>query len=75
MLRAIFPQATFISKEPAIHAPVNLQSLELISEVAALIDSGATNNFISLQVISVSKSGPVRFSDRNLRNRNRNRLP
>jgi hypothetical protein len=51
MLRAIFPQAAFIPKEPAVHAPVNLRSLELISEVAALIDSGATDNFISPQVI------------------------
>jgi hypothetical protein len=51
MLRAIFPQAAFIPKEPAVHAPVKLRSLELISEVAALIDSGATDNFISPQVI------------------------
>ena len=54
MLRAIFPQAAFLSKEPkesAVHAPVNLRSLKLISEIAALIDSGATDNFISPQVI------------------------
>src|SRR6202521_2284228 len=51
MLRAMFPQAAFLPKEPAVHAPVNLRSLELISEVAALIDSGATDNFISPQVV------------------------
>src|ERR1700692_228723 len=51
MLRAIFPQAAFLPAEPAVHAPVNLRSLELISEVAALIDSGATDNFISPQVV------------------------
>ena len=54
MLRAVFPQATFLSKEPkesTVHAPVNLRSLKIIFEVAALIDSGATDNFILPQVI------------------------
>jgi hypothetical protein len=55
MLRAIFPQATFLPKEPAIHAPVNLRSLALISEVAALINSGATDNFTSPQVVQCFK--------------------
>src|SRR3981189_333248 len=51
MLRALFPQAIFIPKERSIHAPVNLRSLSLISEVDALVDSGATDNFISPAVI------------------------
>jgi hypothetical protein len=51
MLRAMFPQAAFLPKEPAVHAPINLQSLELIFEIAALINSGATDNFISPQVV------------------------
>ena len=51
MLRALFPQAAFIPKEQAIHAPINLRSSSLISEIDALVDSGATNNFITQQVI------------------------
>jgi hypothetical protein len=51
MLRALFPQAVFIPHEQSIHAPVNLRSASLISEVDALIDSGATDNFISPAVI------------------------
>jgi hypothetical protein len=63
MLRAIFPQAAFLPNEPAVHAPINLQSLELISEVAALIDSGATDNFISPQVVQCFKM-PTRDLDK-----------
>jgi hypothetical protein len=51
MLRALFPQAVFIPHEQSIHAPVNLRSTSLISEVDALVDSGATDNFISPAVI------------------------
>src|SRR5882757_7437046 len=51
MLRALFPQAVFIPKERSIHAPINLRSLSIISKVDALIDSGATDNFISPAVI------------------------
>src|SRR5882757_2677 len=51
MLQALFPQAIFIPKERSIHAPVNLRSSSLISEIDALVDSGATDNFISLAVI------------------------
>ena len=47
MLRALFPEAAFIPKENAVHAPFNLRSLQLVSELDALIDSGATDNFIS----------------------------
>jgi len=51
MLRAMFPQAAFLPKERSIHATVNLRSLQIVSEVDALIDSGATENFISPAVV------------------------
>jgi Aspartyl protease len=51
ILRALFPQAVFLPQERSVHAPVNLRSLQLISEVDALIDSGATDNFISPAVV------------------------
>ena len=53
MLRALFPQATFVSWNCSICAPVNLRSLSLVSEINALIDSGATDNFISSAVITL----------------------
>jgi hypothetical protein len=51
MLRAMFPQAAFLPRDRSIHATVNLRSLRIVSEVDALIDSGATDNFISPAVI------------------------
>jgi hypothetical protein len=51
MLRVLFPQAIFIPHEQSIHVPVNLRSATLISEVDALVDSGATDNFISSAII------------------------
>jgi hypothetical protein len=45
MLRALFPQAAFIPKEQSLHAAV-LQSAHLHNNIDALIDSGATDNFI-----------------------------
>ena len=51
MLRAIFPEAIVIPKDSSIHTSVNLRSTQLISEVDALIDSGATDNFISPDII------------------------
>ena len=47
MLRAIFPKAVFISKQKYVHAPVKFHSSTIHSKVDALIDSGATENFIS----------------------------
>jgi gag-polyprotein putative aspartyl protease len=47
MLRAVFHDAAIIPEEPSVHTSVNLRSSQLISEVDALIDSGATDNFIS----------------------------
>ena len=51
MLRALFPQAAFLPKDRSVTTLFNLRSESLISEVEALIDSGATENFISPAVI------------------------
>ena len=47
MLWALFPEAVFIPKRHQIKAQVHLQSAHLHANIYALIDSGATNNFIS----------------------------
>jgi hypothetical protein len=51
MLRAIFPQAVFIPNQRSVHANIKLHSRTLHSEVSTLIDSGATENFITPDVI------------------------
>jgi hypothetical protein len=51
MLRAIFPQAIFISNQRSVHANIKLYSQTLHSEVSALINNGATENFIISEVI------------------------
>jgi len=51
MLRALFPNAVFKSKNRAIHAEIQFHSRTLHQEASALIDSGATNNFISLDLV------------------------
>jgi hypothetical protein len=55
LLRALFPQAAFIPKDRSVTIPFNLQSESVISKVEALIDSGATDNFISPHVIELWK--------------------
>jgi hypothetical protein len=55
MLRALFPQATFVSWNHSIRAPINPRSASLISEINALIDSGTTDNFISPAVVTLFK--------------------
>jgi len=47
MLRALFPEAVFIPKRHQVKAQVHLQSTHLHANIYALIDSGATDNFIS----------------------------
>jgi len=47
MLQALFPEAVFIPKRHQIKAQVQLQSAHLHANIYALIDSGATDNFIS----------------------------
>ena len=51
MLRALFPQATFMPKQKAVHASVEIQSKTLNSKLPALVDSGATENFIFPKVV------------------------
>ena len=52
MLRALFPQAIFMPRQKAVHAPVLIQSKTFTANLEALIDSGTTENFISPNVIS-----------------------
>src|SRR6267154_729243 len=47
MLRALFPQAAFMPTQRSIYADVQLHSRHLHSNTRALVDSGATDNFIS----------------------------
>jgi len=51
MLRALFPNAVFKSKNRAVHADIQFHSRTLHQEASALIDSGATDNFISLDLV------------------------
>ena len=51
MLRALFPQAVFIPNQKSVHALVKFHSRTLHSEVSALIDSGATESFISPDLV------------------------
>jgi hypothetical protein len=52
MLRTIFPEAAFIPKQHQVKAPVQLQSKTLRSNVHTLLDSGATDNFISPLIVN-----------------------
>src|SRR6266849_4706744 len=51
MLRTLFPQAVFMPKERSIQAKVHIQSRTLHQPMLALLDSGATDNFISPDVV------------------------
>jgi hypothetical protein len=52
MLWTIFPEAAFIPKQCQVKAPVQLQSKSLCSNIDALLDSGATDNFISPLIVN-----------------------
>ena len=52
MLRALFPEAVFIPKERQVKAPILIKSAQLHSNINALLDSGATDNFISPLIIN-----------------------
>ncbi len=69
MLRAVFPEAILIPKNSSVHTSVNLRSTQLISEIDALIDSGATDNFISPEVIQQFNI-PTHILDKQLAIRN-----
>jgi hypothetical protein len=47
MLRALFPQAIFMPTQRSLHATVKLHLQYYHTDVQALVDSGATDNFIS----------------------------
>jgi hypothetical protein len=47
MLWALFPQAIFMPTQRSLHATVKLHSQYYHTDVQALVDSGATDNFIS----------------------------
>ena len=50
MLRAIFPEAIFISKQKYVHAPIKFHSSTIHFKVDVLIDSGTTENFVSSEL-------------------------
>jgi hypothetical protein len=51
MLRALFPKAVFLPNQRSVHTLVTFHSRTLHSKVSALIDSGAMDNFISLNIV------------------------
>src|SRR6267154_97245 len=54
MLRALFPQAAFMPTQRSIYAMIQLHSRRLHSTTRALIDSGATDNFVSPTLLRTS---------------------
>jgi len=52
MIRAIFPSDAFVPKQRSIKAKVQMFTSKVAAEARALIDSGATENFISPSFIS-----------------------
>jgi hypothetical protein len=51
MLRALFLKAIFLPNQQSVHTLVTFHPWTLHSKVSALIDSGATDNFISLNIV------------------------
>ena len=51
MLRALFKDAIFKPNQSSVHAPVIFHSRTLHSQVSTLIDSGATESFISPDLV------------------------
>ena len=51
MLRALFPNAVFKPNFDSVHTPVIFHSRTLHSQVSALIDSGASENFLSPDLV------------------------
>jgi hypothetical protein len=52
MIRAVFPEAVFIPKIRQIKVPMSIKSATLHSSIKALLDSGATDNFIDPVIIN-----------------------
>ena len=71
LLWALFPQAVFIPRQKSVHATVKIHSRTLHSEVSTLIDSGATESFLSQELVdhfsiptySLSKPRTIRNID------------
>ena len=51
MLRALFSDAVYIPKQKYVHTPIKFHFRMIHSDVNALIDSGATENFISPELV------------------------
>jgi hypothetical protein len=51
MLRALFPKAVFLPNQRSVHTLITFHSQTLHSKVSTLIDSGATDNFISPNIV------------------------
>src|SRR6267154_268113 len=62
MLRALFPQAAFMPTQRSIYADVQLHSRRLHSNTRALVDSGATDNFISPALLRTSNIKAYKLS-------------
>ena len=62
MLRALFPQAAFMPTQQSIYATIQLHSRRLHSTTRALVDSGATDNFISPTLLWTSNIKTYKLS-------------
>src|SRR6267154_2724625 len=62
MLRALFPQAAFMPTQQSIYATIQLHSRCLQSTPHALVDSGTTDNFISLTLLRTSNIKAYKLS-------------
>ena len=62
MLQALFPQAAFMPTQRSIYADVQLHSRRLHSNTRALVDSGATDNFISPALLRTSNIKAYKLS-------------
>ena len=51
MLRALFSDAVYIPKQKYVHTPFKFHFRMIHSDINAFIDSGVTENFISLELV------------------------
>ena len=69
MLRALFPKAIFTPIKRSVHSLVRFHSQSLHSEVDALVDSGATDNFVSPDLVDYFRIPTYRLEEaRGVRN-------
>src|SRR6267154_5021252 len=62
MLQALFPQAAFMPTQRSIYATIQLHSRRLHSTTHALLDSGATDNFVSPSLLRTSNIKAYKLS-------------